>query len=515
MTQDKKPGFFKRLAEALFEEEPEQPAAPRPKAAAPRPATPPPVGDPAPGLDAAFDTDEAAQISARLSALRDEDGRVPIRSAAVDWDFDEDFGIDSLATAAAAAKSTDQAVSQVVFAAKLREVVEKGDKGSAGKLQLLDLDEIKREAGDRWQQIAEKAQTIAEQVIRHRLAPSDVVAPYDDHSFIVLFAELTEEQARLKAAAIAREVRQRLLGELGVKDNGWVKAFVTDIATLQKAGADAAPDDVVLAWDRAFDAEEDCAPPIGSAAAHHPVDAEVQSRLGEVGVSYRPTFMVPKGVVGIYTTHVIRLDALNRILSGPAAYPPNDAAVTFEMDRATVKRAIEQVRQALKTGQRTGLVHVGLHTGSLLAHSSGLIIDMFRALPVEFRKFFIVGVNIQTPGTPSAKLWEAIPMVQPFCRTVTVQVSTEFSDFDRLARAKVSAVGLDLEEPELGEITPTLLTKEILPLAKHAAKAGLHSYLYGVKRKEIAKAARDAGFTYLNGPAVMANSAQPIIAQAS
>lgn len=508
MTQDKKPGFFKRLAEALFEEEPEStPVVRSTKPAAAQAEAPPPVGDPAPGLDAAFDTDEAAQISARLSGLHDEEGRVSIKSAPVDWDFDEDFG-----TVAQAEKATDMAVSQVVFAAKLQEVLEKGEKGSAGKLQLLDLDEIKREAGDRWEQMAEKAQTIAEQVIRHRLAPSDVVAPYDDHSFIVLFAELTEEQARLKAAAIAREVRQRLLGELGVKDNGWVKAFVTDIVTLQKAGADLPPEEAVLAWDRAFEDEEDCAPPLTGPGA---VDAEVQSRLGEVGVSYRPTFMVPKGVVGIYTTHIIRLDALNRILSGPAAYPPNDAAVTFEMDRAAVKRAIEQVRAALKTGQRPGLVHIGVHTGSLVTHSSGLIVDMFRVLQPEFRRFFIVGINAQTHGTPMAKVMEAVAAVQPFCRTVTVQVGPDFSDFDRLARAKISAAGIDLEEAEVGEITPARLTKEILPFCKSAAKAGLHSYLYGIKRREIAKAARDAGFTYLNGSAVIPVSGQPVIAQSA
>ncbi|WP_395830048.1 hypothetical protein [Elstera sp.] len=504
MTQDKKPGFLKRLADALFEEEPEPSPMPRPKPAAQRPVAEQTVGDPAPGLDPAFDSNEAAQISARLAALHDEDGRVPVNHAPVDWDFDEDFG-----ALAVTEKATDVAVSQVVFAAKLQEVIEKGDKGSAGKLQLLNLDEIKREAGDRWEQMAEKAQVIAEQVIRHRLAPSDVVAPYDDHSFIVLFAELTEEQARLKAAAIAREVRERLLGELGVKDHGWVKAFVTDIETLQNAAAGATPEEAVLSWNRVFEAEEDCAPPLPGPQT---IDAELQSRLGEVGISYRPTLMTAKGVIGIYVPHILRLDALNRIHMGAAAFPHNDAAVTFEMDKAAAKRAVDQVRIALKAGQHTGLLHITLHTGSLVTHSSGLIIDMFRALPPEFRRFFIIGINTQTPGVPQTKLWEALAAIQPFCRSVTAQVTTEFSDFDRLARAKVSAVGIDLEEPDIGDITPTSLTRAILPLAKHAAKAGLQSYLYGIKRREIARAAKDAGFTYLNGPAIAANTAQPVIA---
>lgn len=503
MTQEKKPGFLKRLADALFEEEPSPSPLPRPKPVQQRPVAEPVGGDPAPGLDPAFDSDEAAQISARLAALQDEDGRVPVRHAPVDWDFDEDFG-----TLAAKEKATDQAVSQVVFAARLQEVVEKGDKGSAGKLQLLNLDEIKRDAGDRWEQIADKARVIAEQVIRHRLAPSDVVAPYDDHSFIVLFAELTEEQARLKAAAIAREVRERLLGELGVKDHGWVKAFVTDVETLQSASAGVSSDEVILSWNRVFDAEEDCAPPLPGAQA---IDAELQSRLGEVGISYRPTLMTAKGVIGIYAPHILRLDALNRILTGAAAFPHNDAAVTFEMDKAAAKRAVDQVRGALKAGHRTGLLHITLHTSSLVTHSSGLIIDMFRALPPEFRRFFIIGINTQTPGVPQTKLWEALPAVQPFCRSVTVQVTTEFSDFDRLARAKVSAVGIDLEEADIGDVTPTSLTREILPLAKHAAKAGLNSYLYGIKRREIARAAKEAGFTYLNGPIIAANTAQPVL----
>ncbi len=502
MTQDKKPGFLKRLAESLFEEEPEPNPSSRPKPAAQHPVSVLSVGDPAPGLDPAFDSDEAGQISARLATLHDQDGRVAVKSAPVDWSFDEDFG-----TLATTAQSTDQVVSQVVFAAKLQEIVGKGDKGSAGKLQLLNLDEIKRDAGDRWEQMAEKAHTIAEQVIRHRLAPSDVLAPYDDNSFIVLFAELTEEQARLKAAAIAREVRERLLGELGVKDHGWVKAFVTDIATLN-AAAGASPEETVLSWNKVFDSEEDCAPPLPGPQA---IDADLQSRLGEVGISYRPTLMTAKGVIGIYNSHVLRLDALNRILTGAAAFPPNDAAVTFEMDKAAAKRAVDQVRAALKAGQRTGLLHITLHTGSLVTHSSGLIIDMFRALPPEFRRFFIIGINAQSPGAPQTKMWEALAAIQPFCRSVTAQVTAEFADFDRLARAKVSAVGIDLEEPDVGDITPTSLTKLILPLSKHAARVGVQSYLYGIKRREIVRAARDAGFTYLNGPAVAANATQPLI----
>src|SRR4029077_10036287 len=100
---------------------------------------------------------------------------------------------------------------------------------------LLQLDHIRTELGARWPAAAERVRDIAEQVLTRRLAPIDVFAPLDEGSYLILFAALTEDEARLTVAALAREIRDRLLGELGPTVAAEVGAFVAPLTGLLAA----------------------------------------------------------------------------------------------------------------------------------------------------------------------------------------------------------------------------------------------------------------------------------------
>jgi PAS domain S-box-containing protein/diguanylate cyclase (GGDEF)-like protein len=83
----------------------------------------------------------------------------------------------------------------------------------AGTLKLIGLDEVRTALGDRWQSHAERVMTIAERVIRRRMMPQDIVSRTDDQGFVVCFAGVSEEEAAFRAAGIAREIREFLIGE--------------------------------------------------------------------------------------------------------------------------------------------------------------------------------------------------------------------------------------------------------------------------------------------------------------
>lgn len=490
----KRGGLFRRLTESLFEDVSQKAKA---EAAAAAASSQPPA-------PSGITVEEASAVSKDILAALTGKTATPPPSA-------ELAVADEVAPAPAAPpkEASSLAIEQTHFAARLQEIVSTAPgHGAAGKLQLLNLDELKKGAGDKWEAMAERARHVAQQVISHRLAPSDILAPYDDDSFVVLFAELTEEQARMKAAAIARELRERLLGELGPESKNWVKAFVTGIEDMSPVSGEEATDlglAQLRALDDKFNQADDVAP-----EQLAPNDVELQRRVGEVGVSYRPTFLVSRGIIGLAEARTQRLDSLNRLLTGANAYPKNDAAVIFEIDRTVMTRAFQHLRDIVKDGRTPGVLYITLHLQTLIAHSSGQIIDLLRFLPVELRRFVIVGLNGQPQNAPRARIFELAQEVQPFCRSVTLQVPADFHEFERAARMKISAVGLDLEEPDLGEVTPTLFSSQILPMASAARAAGIQSFLYGIRRKEVAKAARDAGFTYLNGPIIAKEIRRPI-----
>lgn len=84
---------------------------------------------------------------------------------------------------------------------------------TAGRIELISLDEVKAALGPRWPAQAELAKAIARGVISKRLAAADVFAEAEDDRFIICFASLGTEAAKLKADLITREIHERLLGE--------------------------------------------------------------------------------------------------------------------------------------------------------------------------------------------------------------------------------------------------------------------------------------------------------------
>ncbi|MEI9982029.1 MAG: PAS domain S-box protein [Aliidongia sp.] len=89
----------------------------------------------------------------------------------------------------------------------LREVV------VAGNIQLVGLDLVKAALGKRWPAHAEKAMLVAEAILRNRLGPEDVFSRTEDRGFVICFAEGSEDAAAFRAAIIAREIRNRLIGD--------------------------------------------------------------------------------------------------------------------------------------------------------------------------------------------------------------------------------------------------------------------------------------------------------------
>jgi GGDEF domain-containing protein len=469
-------GLFKRLSEALFEEvkhDGTTPAADAPESE----AAPETAGESDVEIDFLEPADEAVEPApppeVDLIAQMDEEAKAeaPRRSA--------------VETAAAHAK----------FESRLNRVMQDRPQSIVGKMQMLDLDALRAQVGDRWQQVADRAAAIAQQVISHRLAPTDVFAPYEDNGFIMLFAELNEQQAKLKAAAIAREIREKLVGELGGEDRAWIKAFVCTVPELVTGTA---PEEVLPTLDAALTKTPDVAPPPGSSQA---TDPELRKRVGEIGIIFRPSLFMARKLIAIYDCRAQRLDTLDRLYTGAFAYWRADPPMVFEIDRSALQLALRQVRVVAEM-QPAPLIQVTLHAASLLAISGGQLVDLCRTLDPAFRRQLVIeiaGATIGTSVTP--RLQDAVQLVQPFCRGVIARVRPGFTDIERLARYGFTSVGIDLDDPEV-DIAPALLKIDVLPLARLASVAKLQSYLYGIKTPDVARAARAAGFSYLNGLAI-------------
>ena len=101
----------------------------------------------------------------------------------------------------------------------------------AGNIRLIGLDEVRDALGPRWPAVAEKAMAAADHIIRRGLRPGDTFSRTDEGGFLICFAGAAEEEARFRAAMIARDIRARLLGDGADDTTSQVTAIVARVDT--------------------------------------------------------------------------------------------------------------------------------------------------------------------------------------------------------------------------------------------------------------------------------------------
>ena len=113
---------------------------------------------------------------------------------------------------------------------------------TAGKLQVLGLYGLRKNADVDWDEISDEVQDLMASAMQRHLHPSDVYTRYDDETFVVLFCQRDMEEAEKKTLTIAKEAKS------------YLKRYLAKTLPKQKAARDAI--DV-----RGEVAEIDCASP--------------------------------------------------------------------------------------------------------------------------------------------------------------------------------------------------------------------------------------------------------------
>jgi hypothetical protein len=78
---------------------------------------------------------------------------------------------------------------------------------SAGRINLIGLDEVRAALGDRWWAVAARAMESAEVVLKRRCGPQDSYSPTGDTSFVVCFGGVSEREASVRAERNAAGLR--------------------------------------------------------------------------------------------------------------------------------------------------------------------------------------------------------------------------------------------------------------------------------------------------------------------
>jgi hypothetical protein len=86
------------------------------------------------------------------------------------------------------------------------------DQFSAGQIQLLNIESVRADLGDRWNKFEHQVHMLVEATLRRMLSESDIFTQISDNEYLVIFPNLTEQKASALMYVAAAQIRQKLFG---------------------------------------------------------------------------------------------------------------------------------------------------------------------------------------------------------------------------------------------------------------------------------------------------------------
>lgn len=376
------------------------------------------------------------------------------------------------------------------FISRLSGLVAQGGERVAGHVQFLSLEPIRDRLGSAWPKLRKKVMRITDQVLRGELSNQDVSLIYDDISFIILFADLNGDAAKLRCAALAQRIAETLLGEDSAAAEFTVQAMTLSHEDLSD-------------WLETAKAN----------AGNPPMPQKARSAAREM---FHPT---PSTAASPSTAHVIApeefefvpfLNLTNGIISGyrlrlPVGHEFPDLkdekrVLIADLDRIEAAHACHRDFEA---NDEEALLMVPLHFSSLrISRRRALLRHAIEAASASLRRHLIIEVRGQPEGFPSQRIAEIVSSLYDLTRAIVLTLPS-YDEIRSIPPAShLHAVIVDWRQ------SGSDLTR-LAQLADHAYALGLRVMVENLEDKATLPDLRTCRIRYACGPAIASGTHDP------
>ena len=349
-----------------------------------------------------------------------------------------------------------------------------------GCVNIIKLDEIKSEAGARWEKLRGSVSMHLEALLRQKLSSSDFFVQIDDTSFLVSMPSVTAEASQIFCLRIAHELHTSMLGSclLGqvrlsraveIQDDEMQAAPIegNDLVHLAAmAGLDGIPESALLAARR---------------VAPRPATANAV----EYSHRYTPLWDAQREAVTTYRC-VTDCDF------GHAANITPIEASKLELG-ATLSRIHHAARcltEHMKVGERF-LISIPISYDTLSSPTGRMeVASTCRGLSAALRPYLIFEIGDLPFGVPQSRLSELICTVKPFCRAVAGLLPARTSNYAAYQNVGLQAVGISLLA---NGISAAEMGSEVIRLCVAAKRLHLLSFVLDAPTRDAIRTARDSG----------------------
>jgi hypothetical protein len=341
--------------------------------------------------------------------------------------------------------------------------------------QMLGLDDVRAELGDRWPALRDKVHLIARNTIAKHLVRGDVFEAHGDDGYVVLFATLGAAEAKFKTNVISREIREHLLGVKEAACIGVSSVCAEITPNTLDAGDDAAV--VELAFRHV--APEPCLPCGTRAPAWKAPAADAPNVYP--GHRFTPVWDVSQMTLIHYRT------AVN-------ATPENHE---FETDLGLVRAVAEDLRALACAGMRRPVTVVVRQTSIASATRRTALLEALTDIEPPLRKLMTVEVVLSL-----GQEWGyACRTFQEGARNkgYAWSVLLDPDQSQPIPAARPQCVGLTLANARRSEAEAMRI---LTAFAGRARAVDLKCAAHGLGSRPLVLGAIAAGFRYLSGAAI-------------
>jgi len=379
--------------------------------------------------------------------------------------------------------------------------------GSASKLHLLDLAQLKQRLGARWCRLSVHVERFFESAIQRSLGPGDSYTRMDELSYVVLFRDLSEAEAQMKCETVLRDVCQRLFGEHGMQVK--MRSLVAHLTTADL------PDDLVPG--KALDAllekrGKETVFPSGRREwkpEQNRVSLRLKSGAGtpayetvaatEIDYLYRPVWDTHKHVVVLYLCQPVpkgrAWDNENLASFCTAETEEDQATLDLMVLRECEARASNLHQRGARIMVAMPLAFTTLVRGRFWTQFG----QTYRDIPPKVARDLAVLVFGIDPGVPGVRLAQELPKLKATAHKVfCLEDKDAINPGVRFNATGARALGLSLT-PEDDEVEAA---ERLEKLAKQARGSGAETFVLGVRTTSLALRAMAAGVRYMEGLAI-------------
>lgn len=361
----------------------------------------------------------------------------------------------------------------------------------ASSLQIVGLEDVKKEYGDRWEKIEHRVEQAIFTFFTKKLRKKDQFVSLGKGRFVLIFANMSREEGQERAVQMSRELINMLFGEMPGIELISVEAMVLDVDVLQN----------IDEFDNLGDAVEYFQTAIEEAELRE--EEAVKEVKEEFTLQFSSILNHPKQRIS-----GMELKPARRIGDVVSALPEDDKMLKgspklrSELDNLILTEAAE-IMSELGARQNKPIVIVSISFETLAnAYCRKHYAEQLSEIPEYTRRHLVLNVEGVGNGIPNSRYRQMLTPFNAYILGFALEFEKGWNSFEEISDLPVLALSASSNEIED--------VQWIQPVFMQAKEAGLKCFWRDVKSDPLARHAFKIGVDYVSGPAISALQNMPI-----